>query len=151
MRSQGEGPTLRAALVAARLRAAPLAQAAQARIEVDIGLARRPMFWQNGLAFAFSIAPGRDGLLLEMAGTEVAFLPQDLISDQLLTGLAPFPFMEFEFGIDVPALTTAASRRMSIGRDTWLRTPKRWQRLQVESFVEASPGGEALPVVRANV
>jgi len=154
VRRQATGPTLAAALQAAAPPALPTAEAARARVKVDLVTARGPVPWRSTFLFGFAVAPGVDGLVLDFGGRTEWFLPDDLVENELLTGLAPFAFMEFEFGLAVPNLTRLAALRMAASREGWSATDKRWQRFRTEAFVEPAAGvpdrSAALAVFRAN-
>jgi hypothetical protein len=130
----------------------PPQMATQVRVKIDRVTGRGPVVWRSPFLFAFGVVPGVDGLVLHYGDREEWFMPDDLVSTEVLTGLAPFAFMEFEFGVDVPSLTRIAAARVGASREAWQRTPKYWERFRTESFVETAPqSGKFLPVFRTNV
>src|SRR5262249_4264614 len=121
--------------------------AAQARIKIDHVVARGPVVWRSPFLFAFGVVPRGHGLVLHYGDREGWYLPDDVISAEVLTGLAPFAFMEFEFGVDVPQLTRVAAARVGASREAWAQTPKYWERIRTESFIETAPqSGQFIPV-----
>ena len=123
-----------------------------ARLKIDRITERGPVFWRSPFLFAFGVVPGVDGLILHYGDKEIWFLPDDLVAAEVLTGLAPFAFMEFEFGVDVPLLTRIAASRVGATREAWTQTPKRWERFRTEAFIETAPqSGKFIPAFRANV
>jgi hypothetical protein len=148
-RRQATGSTLAAALAAAAPPPLDEARAHRARIKLDLVTAAGRVVSRVPLLFAFGVRPGEDGLVLHFGDRAEWFLPDDLVADEVLTGLAPFAFMEFEFGVDVPRLVRLGASRVGASRDSWGRTPHRWERLQVESFIESADQTAALEVWRA--
>jgi hypothetical protein len=151
-RGEGTGATVVEALghAARPLSPLPAVVLERARIKIDRTTGEGPVSNAAPLVFALSVVPGADGLRCDAAGRRVTLLPDDLLLEELLTGYAPFRFMEFELGLATDRAVALVATRLGMSREAWQAATPRWSRLRTEAFVESPAHDRALAVDRGN-
>lgn len=160
VRLEGRGGTVAEALEAAarqladapRLGALDAAARRRARLQLDVLVARAPLATSVGLARAFGVLPGMDGVGVEVATKELFLAADELVEMRLLLAERLMPFMEFDVGLDFRGVEAEMARRAALPPGEFTRSERRWFRFRAESFVErpeaARGAGPPLRLVR---
>jgi hypothetical protein len=165
-RVEGRGKTIADAIADAAPRVAadtasltPVARA-QARLQVDVVVARAPYLHAmpgalGDLARALGIVPGLEGLGVEIrapGGEREALLAADDLVEQRLHGLkAPVPGVgDWKLGLDFERANLLLAMRAKLPPGQFGTSPRRYFRFRADTFVERPRGeeGPPLPLVR---
>lgn len=158
-RSEGHGVTIHAALTdgarllaeAVRAATGSLATSAEARLTVALVIGRGPLPSRPKILRAMGVVPGIDGLAVEVEGREVILYPDDLVRARLFSGTPPAKGIEVSVGMDMVHAEGLLARRAQLPPGTFGAVPKRYHRIRVDAFVEASQvGAPPLPLVRGH-
>ncbi len=138
----------------------------QARIKVDITVARAPMLREENalaglarLVFGVDLLPlaalhpGLEGIGVDLGDQSMAvLLPDELIRDRLLTAQKPIKEIpEFSMGVDLAAIDRALAGVAAVSKAQYSESPHHYYRLRMDSFIEPPPEqrpGPPLPLVR---
>jgi hypothetical protein len=126
----------------------------QARIQVDLVVARGPMVASTWLGRVLGIHPGLEGLEVEAGDQSALLLADELCDERFFTAVRPLPFLpELQFGFDFTGADELLRRETGIDSAEYERRERRYFRLRSDSFVEPQEpnrarGDAPLPLTR---
>ena len=124
----------------------------EARLRLDLLIARGPVVTGIPLLLANSFASGRDGVGVEVAGRVAYLLPDDLIAHELLAAAQPVAFIaELRSGLDVEAAEQEMAAQLGCAAAEVGKARRQLFRFRVQSFVDSPDHARALPVDRGRV
>jgi hypothetical protein len=153
LRVEGKGATAADALLdaARRIAESPVVRVLgpdrrlEARLQVDLVVARGPFHADPGPRRAFGLVPGLDGLAVDVLGREVYLGADELVLERLLMGARPFTFMEFSAGLDFDRADAHLGARAALGPGVYGGAARSYFRFRADSFVERPRSGRAAP------
>lgn len=157
LRVEGRGPTYAdATWAAARALAGEPGLAAldettrrRARVQLDVVVARAPLYPRNLLLRTFGLVGGMDGVGARLSSGEVLAGADELVYEHLLSAERPLAILQMDIGLDLLSTDVFLARRARLRPGEYGHVRRGYFRFRAETFLSAPGGnGDTVRLVR---